>query len=130
MFNIKNVRFYCPFVDIWSPQCSINNTHTHTHSLSHAYVIAIALAYSTCCALHEQKLHKNTKSHCFRKLQLWMSGEASRNVRFLLEILMQLCGIGRKQQGCITCVQTTAGVLLHTVHKVFGTWINHCSVVQ
>ncbi len=47
-------------------------------------------------------------------------------------MLIIFCGIGRKQHECVTCVQTTAEsvFLLHTVHKVFGIWINHRSVLH
>ncbi len=34
--NVKNVRFYYPCGDIWSPLCSINK-YTHTHTLIHTH---------------------------------------------------------------------------------------------
>ncbi len=37
--NVKNVRFYYPFGDIWSPQCRINKyTHTYTHYMKRVCV--------------------------------------------------------------------------------------------
>ncbi len=55
-FGVKNVRFYYPCGDIWSPQCSINKyTHTHTHTQNLTISTRFLMEFKHCFSHQSQR---------------------------------------------------------------------------